>query len=108
MSDNVNHPSHYTDGCGFECIEMMRIVFGADLVTRFCLMNAFKYIWRHKMKGGMEDLKKAEWYLNVSEAHLEIAGYSKDTEVFSWLKTVLDIRQIELERATAINTEQEE
>jgi|TARA_R110000803_G_scaffold74471_2_gene138501 hypothetical protein len=32
----------------------------------FCLGNAVKYIWRADLKhddGGVEDLKKAEWYI---------------------------------------------
>ena len=63
MSDNVNHPSHYTDGCGFECFDVMKMVFSTDRVAIFCLINAFKYMWRYKMKNGLEDLRKAEWYL---------------------------------------------
>jgi hypothetical protein len=29
----------------------------------FNLGNAFKYIWRADLKNGVEDLKKAKWYL---------------------------------------------
>ena len=57
----VNHPKHY-DG-KYECIEVMRDVFGEDAVKNFCILNAFKYIWRHNKKNGTEDLKKAKWYL---------------------------------------------
>ena len=57
----VNHPKHY-DG-KYECIEVMRDVFGEDAVKSFCILNAFKYIWRHNKKNGTEDLKKAKWYL---------------------------------------------
>lgn len=63
--DNVNHPSHYTSGCGFECIDMMQLVFSTDELEGFCLGNAFKYIWRHEHKGGTEDLFKARWYLET-------------------------------------------
>lgn len=63
--DNVNHPSHYASGCGFECFEMMRLVFSTDELEGFCLGNAFKYIWRHEHKGGTEDLLKARWYLET-------------------------------------------
>jgi hypothetical protein len=61
--DPVNHPTHYETG-KFECIEVMEDVFGADAVKDFCICNAFKYLWRHKHKNGLEDLKKAAWYLN--------------------------------------------
>ena len=64
--DNVNHPAHYTTGCGFECIEMMEMVFGKEAVHDFCTLNAFKYIWRHRQKGGTEDIAKAEWYLKYA------------------------------------------
>ena len=57
----VNHPKHYNGK--YECIEVMRDVFGEDAVKSFCILNAFKYIWRHNKKNGTEDLKKAKWYL---------------------------------------------
>ena len=61
-SDNVNHPSHYTGR--YECIDVMQDVFGNEATDNFCLCNAFKYIWRARKKNGLEDVKKAVWYLN--------------------------------------------
>ena len=61
-SDNVNHPSHYTGR--YECIDVMHDVFGNEATDNFCLCNAFKYIWRANKKNGLEDVKKAVWYLN--------------------------------------------
>lgn len=61
-SDNVNHPSHYTGK--YECIDVMQDVFGNEATDNFCLCNAFKYIWRARKKNGLEDVKKAVWYLN--------------------------------------------
>ena len=61
--DPVNRPAHYTSG-GIECIDAMQAAFGAEVVKDFCLCNAFKYLWRHRNKNGVEDLKKARWYLN--------------------------------------------
>ena len=66
MNDPVNHPAHYISGCGFECIEMMEMVFGKEAVIDYCVVNAFKYIWRHKQKNGTEDIAKAEWYLKYA------------------------------------------
>ena len=60
---NVNHPNHYKSD-RFECIEVMEEVFGQKAVESFCICNAFKYLYRHKLKGGMEDLQKARWYLD--------------------------------------------
>lgn len=58
MSDNVNHPKHYTSHpSGVECIQITRHM-------SFTLGNAMKYIWRADLKNGLEDLKKAQWYIN--------------------------------------------
>lgn len=61
--DNVNHPSHYETG-KFECIDVMLETQGKEAVKDFCVCNAFKYLYRHGNKNGLEDIKKAVWYLN--------------------------------------------
>ena len=58
--DNVNHPSHYTQG-GIEVIDMIVSMGDGEA---FCRANAIKYLSRYKHKNGLEDLKKARWYLN--------------------------------------------
>ena len=64
MSDNVNHPAHYTQG-GIECIEAIKAAtVGLEGIEAVCMGNAIKYIWRWKQKNGTEDLKKAIWYIN--------------------------------------------
>lgn len=63
MSDNINHPSHYEIE-GYECIDAMEITQGREAVKSFCLCNTFKYLWRSQRKNGLEDLKKARWYLD--------------------------------------------
>lgn len=62
-SDEINHPQRYAGG-KYECIDVMTDVFGVDAVRNFCKLNAFKYIWREQNKNGVEDIKKAVWYLN--------------------------------------------
>ena len=62
-NDNVNHPSHYETG-NFECIDVMVETQGKEAVMDFCVCNAFKYIYRHNNKNGIEDIKKAKWYLD--------------------------------------------
>ena len=59
MSDEVEHPSHYTSHpSGIECIEVTRHM-------SFNLGNAIKYLWRADLKGSsLTDLKKAIWYIN--------------------------------------------
>jgi len=61
-SDRVNHPSHYNQG-GVECFDAMLASAGSDAVKNFCQLSCFKYIWRFQYKNGVEDLKKAKWYL---------------------------------------------
>lgn len=60
MSDNVNHPPHYTDG------KIEVIDFIEDKKLGFNLGNAVKYISRAGKKDvakELEDLQKAAWYL---------------------------------------------
>ncbi len=61
--DVVNHPSHYETG-KFECFDVMREVFGDEAVQDFCKCNAFKYLYRHTRKNGVEDIRKAKWYID--------------------------------------------
>ena len=64
IKDPTN-PSYYKDGItSIECIEAMELMFDFYDVQQFCLCNAFKYIWRHKHKNGLEDLDKAQWYIS--------------------------------------------
>ncbi|MBR2384449.1 MAG: DUF3310 domain-containing protein [Clostridia bacterium] len=61
MSDNVNHPSHYTDG-KIEVIEFIE-----DKNLNYHKGNAIKYICRAGKKDPqkeIEDLQKAIWYIN--------------------------------------------
>lgn len=62
-ADMVNHPPHYTSGT-MECIDAMVETQGRASTMEYCICNAFKYIWRHKHKNGVEDIEKAIWYLN--------------------------------------------
>lgn len=60
--DNIN-PDHYKERTSIECIDAMRIAFSDMNVAIYCIVNAYKYLWRHKYKNRLEDLKKAMWYL---------------------------------------------
>ena len=64
QSDNVSRPEHYTYG-SIECIdaikEATRDLRGEEA---FCIGNAIKYLWRWKHKNGLEDLRKAQWYIS--------------------------------------------
>lgn len=62
--DNVNHPGHYTAG-GVECIDAIEAAtVNLTGIEAVCTDNVIKYSWRWKLKNGVEDLKKAAWYLH--------------------------------------------
>jgi hypothetical protein len=70
--DNVNHPAHYNQG-GIECIEAIKAATGSGFV-KYCTGNVIKYLWRYDNKGGIEDLKKAAWYLDRAIKEMEVSG----------------------------------
>lgn len=76
VEDMVSHPPHYETG-KFECIDVMIETQGVQATKDFCVCNAMKYIYRHKRKNGMEDIKKAIWYLK-KYVELEEQDYEKD------------------------------
>jgi hypothetical protein len=60
--DLVNNPPHYNQ-TGIECVEA--IAAATDDGFEYYLQgNILKYLWRYRYKNGIEDLKKAQWYLN--------------------------------------------
>lgn len=63
VHDNVNHPEHY-ELAGMECIDVIIATQGIQAAQDFCICNALKYIFRHRMKNGLEDVQKAQWYIN--------------------------------------------
>lgn len=63
VKDMVNSPSHYTQG-NIECIDAIaEVVKHLDGMEAMCTGNAIKYLWRWRHKNGVEDLKKAVWYI---------------------------------------------
>lgn len=69
MTDNINHPSHYTSSpSGVECIQVTEHM-------NFNVGNAIKYLWRAGLKAGnerhIEDLKKARWYVEREISRVE-------------------------------------
>ena len=69
--DMVNHPMHYCQG-GIECIDAIKAAtVNKPGIEAVCVANVIKYIWRYEAKNGLEDVKKAAWYLNRLIAELE-------------------------------------
>lgn len=66
----VNSPAHYTAG-KYECID-----FISGWGYGYCFGNCIKYLTRYKLKNGLEDLKKAQWYMNRGYSEMEF-GFKK-------------------------------
>ncbi len=77
--DNINHPSHYQTDYGFEVIDVIE-AFTKDMDGRYgyCVGNVLKYMCRWNKKNGLEDLKKARWYLDHLITIMEDDIYDKN------------------------------
>ena len=105
MSDNINHPSHYTSG-SIECIDAIRASMTPRGFIDYCKGNVIKYVYRWDHKGGVEDLKKAQVYLgwaieaaeNLNTAHMDLFTSTEEREeimkkIRKWQETA-DLRVI--------------
>lgn len=75
MSDNVNHPAHYNVG-GYEVLDIIQAFVsdsGMSEMDAYETGNVIKYILRWPRKNGIEDLKKARYYLNHMISRIEAA-----------------------------------
>ena len=59
----VNKPPHYNQG-GMEAIDYIKQQLGEGIVD-YCEGNVLKYLHRWRYKNGLQDLQKAQWYLNT-------------------------------------------
>lgn len=84
----VSHPSHYISETGLEVIDVIE-AFTFDLkgIEATDTGNIIKYICRWKNKNGLQDLKKAMWYLQHLIDHVEklkeenqVIKYTKEKE----------------------------
>lgn len=68
----VSHPDHYQSETGLEVIDAIE-AFTFDLtgIEAVDTGNILKYICRWKKKNGVQDLKKAKWYLEHLIDHVE-------------------------------------
>ena len=60
--NNVDSPQHYQLPSGAETISTIYDLLGHDGFNAYCVGNIVKYISRHKLKNGAEDIKKAKKY----------------------------------------------
>lgn len=70
-SDMVCHPAHYNQG-KVECIDAMAAAtVNKRGIEAICVSNVIKYLFRYETKNGLEDVKKAQFYLNRLVDELE-------------------------------------
>ena len=73
MTDMVNQPPHYNNS-NIECIDVISAATGDGY--EFYLQGVIlKYLWRYRYKNKpIEDLKKAQWYLDRLVQEMERKG----------------------------------
>lgn len=72
MDEMVSHPNHYQSETGLEVIDVIEaFTYELSGIEATDTGNIIKYICRWKKKNGLEDLKKAKWYLNHLIDHVE-------------------------------------
>lgn len=70
--DPVNHPDHYKSETGLETIDVIEAFTDSLMgIEATDTGNVLKYMCRWKKKNGLQDLKKAQWYLNHLINHVE-------------------------------------
>lgn len=68
----VSHPDHYQTKSGLETIQVIEaFTDGLEGIEAVCTANVIKYVCRWKKKNGLQDLKKAQWYLTHLINHVE-------------------------------------
>lgn len=59
----ISDPKHYhRDGIDFECVEL-------STAYPHPIASAVEYVFRHKAKNGVEDLRKAQWWIQYAQNH---------------------------------------
>lgn len=88
LEDNVTRPQHYISESGLEAIDVIK-AFTADLdaYEAYATGNIIKYILRWKHKNGIEDLRKADWYIN------DLVGYLIKTNSEEYDKEISRIEE---------------
>lgn len=72
LVDMVNKPPHYQTKTGLETIDVIEaFTDGLNGIEATDTGNVIKYICRWKKKNGLQDLQKAQWYLNHLIKHVE-------------------------------------
>tara|TARA_R110002167_G_scaffold7536_1_gene35771 strand:- start:207 stop:503 length:297 start_codon:yes stop_codon:yes gene_type:complete len=90
-NDYLVNPKHYKSAKGLECIDCIEgVVEGLTGIEATDTGNIMKYLWRWKNKDGVNDLKKAQWYINHLIAHVE-----NDAEKLKTMEEILIDKQLD-------------
>jgi len=73
--DLVNNPPHYQGEV--EAIDSIKASMSYEAFKGYCQGNALKYVIRYNRKNGVEDLRKAQWYINRLIKEIEKNGQHK-------------------------------
>lgn len=93
--EQVNHPIHYQNN-GKECIDLMIEKYSLRATIDFCILNAFKYIFRCGRKEGNPDyqeLNKAEWYLKWADEHNVFSDYNTMANILELQNKINNLRR---------------
>lgn len=108
--DMVNHPSHYQSESGLEVIDVIK-AFTSNLtgIEATDTGNVLKYMCRWKNKNGVEDLKKAKWYLEHLINNVENRIDSKEDDESDLIKALIDgIKNCDIDYMTHIFADKKE
>lgn len=64
QKEQVDHPQHYGGDTVYETIKVLKAWLTPEQYEGALIFNAVKYLSRYRQKGGKEDVKKAQWYIN--------------------------------------------
>ncbi len=67
--DVINAPPHYNQG-DIECIDAIQAALSPEEFRGALRFNVLKYVWRCSHKGGIEDVRKATYYLKRLEKEM--------------------------------------
>ena len=93
--EQVNHSIHYQNN-GKEWIDLMIEKYGLRATIDFCILNAFKYIFRCGRKEGNPDyqeLNKAEWYLKWADEHNVFSDYNTMANILELQNKINNLRR---------------
>ena len=66
-ANNPVEPNHYTE----MKLPPVDYIMANEGDFTWCISNVIKYVSRYKRKNGIEDLRKAKWYLERQIAELD-------------------------------------